>query len=63
MVEQGESCQDILAQLMAARAGLDQAGQILLDQELERCLSQRLPPDQARLTALRRALRLRARFS
>lgn len=45
MVEQGESCQDILTQLMAARAGLEQVGQILFDQELERCLSQRLPPD------------------
>ncbi len=39
MVEEGQGCEAILTQLMAARAALDKAGLFMVEQYLGECLS------------------------
>jgi len=46
MVEEGESCQDILTQLLAARAALDQAALKVVSRYLEHCLPEQPSPEQ-----------------
>lgn len=38
MAEEGRPCEDVLIQLAAIRAALDQAGRILLEDHLESCV-------------------------
>ena len=38
MVESGRDCGDVLIQVAAARAALDQAGRILLESHMEHCI-------------------------
>jgi DNA-binding FrmR family transcriptional regulator len=38
MVEEGQECEAILTQLMAARAALDKAGLFIVEHNLEQCL-------------------------
>lgn len=61
MLEQGRECDDILTQLMAARSGLDQAGLLIMDRHIERCLLAGLP-DSPGLRDLQRALQMWLRF-
>ncbi len=39
MVEEGQDCEAILTQLMAARAALDKAGLFIVERHLDECLS------------------------
>ena len=61
MLEQGRECDDVLTQLMAARSGLDQAGLLIMDRHIERCLLADLP-DSPALRNLQWALRMWLRF-
>ncbi|MGE5553632.1 MAG: metal-sensitive transcriptional regulator [Betaproteobacteria bacterium] len=38
MAEEGRPCEDVLLQIAAVRAALDQAGRILLEDHLESCV-------------------------
>ncbi|MGQ9682261.1 MAG: metal-sensitive transcriptional regulator [Anaerolineae bacterium] len=38
MVEQGQECEAILTQLMAARAALDKAGMLIVEHQMDECL-------------------------
>lgn len=38
MMEEGASCEDVLTQLLAARSALDQAGLLIVDNYVDRCL-------------------------
>jgi DNA-binding FrmR family transcriptional regulator len=62
MLEEGRECEDVLTQLTAVRAGLDQATLALLDLHLERCVLGGQPADPARLQQIQRAMRLIARY-
>jgi len=61
MLEQGRECDDVLTQLMAARSGLDQAGLLVMDRHIERCLLAGVP-NEACLRDLQRTLRAWLRF-
>ena len=61
MLEEDRVCEDVVTQLMAARSGLDQAGLLIIDQHIERCLTAGLASDEA-LKNLQQALRLWFRF-
>jgi len=39
MVEEGKECEAILTQLMAARAALDRAGMLIVEHQMDECLS------------------------
>jgi DNA-binding FrmR family transcriptional regulator len=62
MLEQDRECEDVLTQLMAARSSLDQAGLLLMEWHITRCLLQDLAPDDPRLLELREALKAWMRF-
>ncbi len=51
MVEEGQSCESIITQLMAARAALDQVGIHLLTHHVQECVRAAAPgePDKKRL--------------
>ena len=38
MIEDGRECEDIITQLMAARAALDKAGLLILSSHVQQCL-------------------------
>ncbi|MCD6519217.1 MAG: metal-sensitive transcriptional regulator [Anaerolineae bacterium] len=38
MIEEGRSCEEVVTQLMAARAALDRAGLLIMSQHIEQCL-------------------------
>ena len=38
MVEEGQDCEAILTQLMAARAALDKAGMLIVEHQMDECL-------------------------
>jgi len=61
MLEQGRECDDVLTQLMAARSGLDQAGLLVMNRHIERCLLAGLP-DSPGLRNLQRTLQTWLRF-
>jgi DNA-binding FrmR family transcriptional regulator len=63
MLEEGRDCEDVLTQLMAARAGLERAGLLLLDSHLEACVLKVGEDQQACLDDLQKAVRLWTRFS
>jgi DNA-binding FrmR family transcriptional regulator len=62
MLEEGRECEDVLTQLTAVRAGLDQATIALLDLHVERCVLAGHPADPEQLHQLQRAMRLIARY-
>lgn len=59
MLDTGRPCEEIVTQLMAARAALDEAIRLILTERVSECL-QTLPPDEAR-AAVSRAVALLAR--
>ena len=61
MLAEDRVCEDIVTQLMAARSSLDQAGLLIIDQHIDRCLSSTESPEEA-LRKLQEALRLWLRF-
>ena len=62
MLEEDRECELVLTQLMAVRASIDQAGLLLMDAHIEKCLLKDLQADPARLDELREALKMWARF-
>jgi CsoR family transcriptional regulator, copper-sensing transcriptional repressor len=62
MLEEGRECEDVLTQLTAIRAGLDQATLALLDIHVEDCVLGGAPADPAQLQQIQRAMRLIARY-
>jgi DNA-binding FrmR family transcriptional regulator len=62
MVEDDRACEQMLTQLMAVRAGVDQVGLLLLETHIESCLLKDLEADAARLDELRDTLKMWARF-
>jgi len=61
MLEENRVCEDVVTQLMAARSSLDQAGLLIIDHHIDRCLVADRPSDEA-LRNLRQALRMWFRF-
>jgi DNA-binding FrmR family transcriptional regulator len=61
MLAEDRVCEDIVTQLMAARSGLDQAGLLIIERHIERCLVGGQTPEQA-LRNLQEAVRLWMRF-
>ncbi len=62
MVEEDRACEQMLTQLMAVRAGLDQVGLMLMETHIEKCLLKDLKADPERLQELRETLKMWARF-
>ncbi|HEY8838607.1 MAG TPA: metal-sensitive transcriptional regulator [Dehalococcoidia bacterium] len=62
MLEENRICEDVLTQLTAVRAGLDQATLALLDAHVERCVLGGAPADPLQLQQIQRAMRLIARY-
>ncbi len=62
MLEEQRECEDVLTQLTAIRAGLDQATLALLDAHVERCVLGGAPTDPSQLAQIQRAMRLIARY-
>lgn len=62
MVEEDRACEQMLTQLMAVRAGLDQVGLMLMESHIEKCLLKDLKADPERLQELRETLKMWARF-
>lgn len=62
MIEEGRECEQVVTQLLAARAALDQVALRLVRDHVGECLAT-LPPDKAK-TAIARAFEImtRARF-
>jgi len=62
MLEQDRGCEQLLTQLMAVRAGIDQVGLLLMETHIEKCLLADLDADPERLQELRETLKMWARF-
>lgn len=62
MLEEQRDCEDVLTQLTAIRAGLDQATLALLDVHVENCVLGGAPADPGQLQQIQRAMRLIARY-
>ncbi|HUX85951.1 MAG TPA: metal-sensing transcriptional repressor [Chloroflexota bacterium] len=60
MLEEGQSCEEVVTQLMAVRAAVDRAAAEVVASHLDQCLAT-LPPDEAR-TRAGQAVRLLARL-
>ena len=61
MLDEGRDCPELITQLLAARAALDQVGRLLLEREMERCLGQGVSA--AERANFQEALRLWARLA
>jgi len=62
MVEEERGCEQMLTQLMAVRASIDQIGLLLMEGHIEGCLLKDLRADPERLQELRETLKMWARF-
>jgi len=62
MLEEDRGCEQLLTQLMAVRAGIDQVGLLLMETHIEKCLLTDLDADPERLQELRETLKMWARF-
>jgi DNA-binding FrmR family transcriptional regulator len=58
MLEECRCCEDVLTQLLAIRASLEQAGVLILDRHLQDCVLNDANLDEATLGSLRETLRL-----
>ncbi|MEX0782020.1 MAG: metal-sensitive transcriptional regulator [Dehalococcoidia bacterium] len=63
MLEECRCCEDVLTQLLAIRASLEQAGVLILDRHLQDCVLNDAQLDESTLTNLRETLRLWARHT
>lgn len=61
MLEDDRTCEDVLTQLLAARSGLENAGLLILDRHMEKCVLGADDVGPETLRQLREALRLWAR--
>lgn len=62
MLDEGRECEDVITQLTAVRAGLDQATLALLDHHVERCVLTGAAAEPDQLKQIQRAMRLIARY-
>lgn len=62
MVEEDRACEQMLTQIMAVRASIDQVGLLLMETHIEKCLLKDLKADPDRLEELRETLKMWARF-
>jgi len=62
MLEEDRTCEQMLTQIMAVRAGIDQVGLLLMETHIEKCLLMDLDADPERLRELRETLKMWARF-
>ena len=62
MIEEGEECERLMTQLMAARGALEQVSALLLDHHIRHCLLADSGVSDDTLTALQDTLRMWARF-
>jgi len=60
MLDEERNCPELIIQLLAARAALDQVGRLLLEKEMEHCLGQSATPEERE--GFQEALRLWARL-
>lgn len=60
MIEEKRPCDDVMTQMMAARAALDQVAKQVVVQHIDECLAT-LPPERAR-TAVSRAIEMVSRI-
>ncbi|MHB1132368.1 MAG: metal-sensitive transcriptional regulator [Chloroflexota bacterium] len=56
MIDEGRSCEDVIPQVLAARAALDQVAKHVVVAHIEQCLAT-LPPERAK-AALSRAIEM-----
>ncbi len=63
MLEECRCCEDVLTQLLAIRASLEQAGVLILDRHLQECVLNEAELDESTLANLREALRLWSRHA
>lgn len=61
MLEERRCCEDVLTQLLAARSGLEGAGQLVLERHLNDCVLGGAEVDERTREALRETLRLWSR--
>ena len=61
MLDEQRTCEEVVTQIMAARAALDEALRVILTERVDECLTT-LPPQEAR-QAVSRAIGLLARSS
>jgi len=61
MIEDGRDCEDVITQLMAARAALDKAGLLIVSERVKECL--RGSPDPAMEERLSRIIELFLKLS
>lgn len=61
MLEGGRSCEEVITQVMAARAALDRVATSIITNHVQDCVAS-LPPDRAKAT-IARAIELMARIS
>lgn len=63
MLEEQRCCEDVLTQLLAARSGLESAGQLILERHLNDCVLGEGTVDEATAERLRETLRLWSRHT
>ncbi len=61
--DDGEPCQDLLTQILAVRAAVEQVGLLIMELHLQRCVFGDLPIGEERLHSLRQALKLWSRLT
>jgi DNA-binding FrmR family transcriptional regulator len=62
MLEAGRDCEEVLTQIMAVRSSLDQAGLLLMEMHIEKCVLGNLPPDSPMTREIGDVLKSWARF-
>jgi DNA-binding FrmR family transcriptional regulator len=63
MLEEQRCCEDVLMQLLAARSGLESAGQLVLERHLNDCVLGEGAVDEGTAERLRETLRLWSRHT
>jgi DNA-binding FrmR family transcriptional regulator len=58
MLDEGRTCEDVLTQILAIRAAVEQVSLVLTERHVRECVFSDLPPDDPRLDSLHEALRL-----
>ncbi len=59
----GEPCQDLLTQVLAVRAAVEQVGLLIMELHLQRCVLGDVALDEGRLNDLHEALKLWSRLT
>lgn len=62
MIDEQRPCQDVLTQLMAIRNGVEQVGLIILESQIQDCLSQGAVKDIESADTLQKTLKMWTKF-